>query len=586
MRQNVILLDRVFRFGLAGFLFYWGSLGFNMWTMMALYLLATSAVGHCAMYRFSERNHTLKTERYYLDQLPKNNPEPIIVFCPRGTILFQNDASKAILPGIKSFFDVFQEDPKQIINKELSISSTYIEENKTYQFEAKGVEENNHILTYGFNITDIIQSKEDLRLASITDELTGLGNRRQLNQIIDTSSNTLALITLDLVKFGEFNAFYGHHMGNTLLQCFADFLIEYEKDFDEACDLFRLQGNTFAILIHCEEGVICNEELPSRVHTLINTIRRHTFSIDDINVVMDARAGVAINTELDEKKDDAESLMGRAEATLQETKTRDLQYLFYRDIQGLRERYSENLYWSNKLKAMFIQQQDTAKLTAFYQPIFNFKTNRIEKYEALARIQEGEDIIPPFKFLDAAKQLHLLSNLTKEMINQSFKTIQGLTLECSINFTAQDLGDTSLLAYLEEACSAYAIAPSQVVIEILEDEDIYDFIETIHTLKTKGFKIAVDDFGVGYSNFKKLQQLDADYIKIDGSLVKNITTNPQDLDIIKSIVTYAKTIGAKTIAEFVSSEEIFDALKAIDVDYAQGYHIAAPSPKLQEKATV
>ena len=580
MRNNIIVLDRLFRFLMAGFLIYTGSLGMNLWSILALYLLASSLTGHCALYGLVEKNHTLKTERFYLDQLPKNNPEPILVFCSEGTILFQNSASKNILPGIKSFFDLFDEDPMTIIKQEQFTRAVYTENGKTYQFEAKGIENHNHILTYGFNITDIIRSKEELHVASITDELTGLGNRRQLNHIIDTSDSTLILVVLDMVKFGEFNAFYGHRMGNLLLKSFANFLRNYEQAFEEKCELFRLQSNTFALLIYCKNSTACERDFTSRVHTLIDTIRRHTFTVEEITTLLDVRAGVAVNLDTNNTNKSAQMLMGEAEATLQEAKKRDVQYLFYDDIKDIKERYSENLYWSHKLKSLLIHQQSEARLVAFFQPIYHFKTKRIEKYEALVRIQEKESIIPPFKFLDAAKQLHLLPHLTIQMIEQTFQILQGRSIECSINVTTQDLEDDTVIEHLQMACKRYDIDPSRVVLEILEDEDIYQFIPKIQALKADGFKIAIDDFGVGYSNFQKLQQLDANYIKIDGSLVKNIATNPHDLNIIDSIVTYAKTIGAKTIAEFVADEMIFTLLEKAGVDYAQGYYIAPPSSKL------
>ncbi len=110
---------------------------------------------------------------------------------------------------------------------------------------------------------------------------------------------------------------------------------------------------------------------------------------------------------------------------------------------------------------------------------------------------------------------------------------------------------------------------------------MYEYIDTISELKSKGFKLAIDDFGTGYSNFQKLQQLHVDYIKIDGSLVKNIAKNPNDLKIIQSICNYANAIGVKTIAEFVADKEIYELIKSSGVDYAQGYYIGEPNPNIE-----
>lgn len=156
-----------------------------------------------------------------------------------------------------------------------------------------------------------------------------------------------------------------------------------------------------------------------------------------------------------------------------------------------------------------------------------------------------------------------------------------LDLEFSINITAQDLHDKGFLEHLCRRIGDAGIARERVVLEILEDDSFLSELGRIERLKKLGFKIAIDDFGVGYSNFSKLQKLGADYIKIDGSLIKNLDRNENDREILKTILSYAKSIGARTIAEFVASEEIFAAIRALGVDYAQGYFIGRPAEALQ-----
>ena len=125
--------------------------------------------------------------------------------------------------------------------------------------------------------------------------------------------------------------------------------------------------------------------------------------------------------------------------------------------------------------------------------------------------------------------------------------------------------------------------PELIVFEILESEGINNFSEIISFIKAvkeMGCKIAIDDFGSGYSNFERISQLEVDYVKIDGSLIKNIDTNQNNEILVQTIVDFSKKIGIKTIAEFVHSESVYKKVKELGIDYAQGYYIGEPSPNL------
>ncbi len=173
------------------------------------------------------------------------------------------------------------------------------------------------------------------------------------------------------------------------------------------------------------------------------------------------------------------------------------------------------------------------------------------------------------------------------MINKSFDTFRDMDAEFSINLTIQDIMDSDLKAFIFEKLQESDIA-KRLVFEIVESEGIENFgkvIEFIEKVKSYGCKIAIDDFGTGYSNFEYLLQHKADYIKIDGSMIKDIDTNQDAQAVVSTIVDFAKKMNMKTIAEFVENETIQNIIIEMGIDYSQGYHFGAPQaePVIQKK---
>ena len=153
---------------------------------------------------------------------------------------------------------------------------------------------------------------------------------------------------------------------------------------------------------------------------------------------------------------------------------------------------------------------------------------------------------------------------------------------CSINLSGLSLGDEELLRFITQVFEKYpAIKPQHICFEITETAAIthlYNTIDFIKALKRKGFRIALDDFGSGFSSFAYLKNLPVDFLKIDGMFVRQIHTNPVDRAMVKSINEIGKLMGKKTIAEFVENEAILNCLRLLKVDYAQGHHVGRARP--------
>lgn len=244
--------------------------------------------------------------------------------------------------------------------------------------------------------------------------------------------------------------------------------------------------------------------------------------------------------------------------------------------------YEKNILQTFKLKKAL----ENDRIVPYYQAIYNLKTDKIEKYEALVRsIDEDGVVISPFYFLDISKKSKQYLKLTKEVVKKSFDYFKDKDFEFSVNLTLEDIKNQNISSYIIEMLKVYNIA-SRVVFEIVESEGIDDFTQInnfIDNVRKLGCKIAIDDFGSGYFNFEYLIKLNADYIKIDGSLIKDILINKNNQEIVITIVDFAKRQGFKTIAEFVSSKEIFEKVKELGIDYAQGYYINEPKLLIKEE---
>jgi len=235
-----------------------------------------------------------------------------------------------------------------------------------------------------------------------------------------------------------------------------------------------------------------------------------------------------------------------------------------------------------KLKTLHLIKNNL--IIPFFQPILDIKTGEIVKYEVLARGNLSGKIALPFEFLPAAEILQILPIITRMIISESFKFFEDKPLiKFSINITEFDLIDPSFSDFIQNKTKEFNIQASNVTLELLENIksiNITHYNEMISNLKDLGFSIAIDDFGIENSNFSRLMAIDCDYLKIDAIFIKDIHKNHKNQTIVESIVNVAQVLKIKTIAEYVESKEIFECIKSLGVDFAQGYYIGKPSSKI------
>jgi len=538
-------------------------------------LFYTGESGYCAVYHMLGVNRQFATANHFLSELPRHNDEPVLVFNRRGELLFQNDSSKKKVPGVRSLDDilreniavVFEHDAESLPDLRLSAGE------QIYRFHAKRDVKNDLLYMYGTDVTDLEAKKARLQHEVITDALTGIGNRHKL---VSDEAFHKALISIDIARFAEVNSFLGHRNADRYLVTFTRLLNDFIKAHYYPMEVYRIGGDIFTIAVGCaaeDEGKF-REELGAFTEELVDYFGEVELQVEGVDVSIDIVAGVAF------RESSGKNTFKDSQTALLEAKKHRTKFVVYDDLGAIEKQYEANIYWSKRLKSIF-QDPSAPGVIPYYQPIYNLSEGRVEKFESLARVVEGDRVISPLTFIASAKKTKLIPKLTAKMLDRSLAEVAKAGYEVSINVTLEDFENKILSRTLEKWTGYHGIEPSKIVVEVLEDEEMYDYVDYLKELRNDGYKIAIDDFGTGYSNFAKLQAIGADYIKIDGSLVKHVDQNPNDAALIRSIVEYARSIGAKTVAEYVHSASVFETVRALGVDYAQGYYIGEPSRDIE-----
>jgi diguanylate cyclase (GGDEF)-like protein len=412
-----------------------------------------------------------------------------------------------------------------------------------------------------------MQTKK-LKETLVRERLTGLPNRLQFLEDIHNSkgkkSRHLALINID--SFKDINDFYGHSIGDSLL-------IKLAKKINLFCTnrefiVYKLPSDEYAIFTALD---IEPSAFTKRISELLREIQKEEYFINDNAIFITVSCGIASN------EDD---LIIKADMALQIAKNSKTSLVIYDELIDTKETVNKNIQGVSLLKDAIAND----KIHPYFQPIYNPHTKKVEKYEALVRIiTKSGDVIPPYSFLDIAIKSKLYHHITYIMIEKTFAFFETKEeYEFSINLSINDILNKKTVAFILDKLAAYKY-PNRVVFEILESNEIEnyeDIKEFIKKVKKYQAKIAIDDFGSGYSNFSHVLELNVDYLKIDASLVKNITSDENAKKITQTIVTFAQNIGLETIAEYVEDEEAFTLLIELGVDFIQGYYIGRPAPLL------
>jgi len=417
------------------------------------------------------------------------------------------------------------------------------------------------------DITELEESREKLYYLLNYDSLTGLPNRNKLINDIKLM-NYPALCVIDISDFNKVNELFGEDCGDEILKQISKKLKFAVKEGIP----YRIQSDEFAILFDLSSEEDNEERLFEVIKRVLNLLETSSYSCDDMSIYLNFYAGIV------KTKEDREKILSHAEFALKEAKKRRQKLL---ELQIRKEeeekKHIENVFLLKKIK--FALAND--KIVPYYQPILNNKTGKIEKFEALARmIDEEGKVIPPGKFLPLVKRAGIYPEITLKILKNVMQDFEGLPFDVSVNISFEDLINEKSLKVIFDMLKTSSMS-DRLIFEILETEEIesyellYRFVKEV---KSFNCKFAIDDFGTGYSNLENLLKFNVDYLKIDGSIIKRLPNEESARILVEAIVDFSRRLGIKTVAEFVSDEEIFSEVKRLGIDYSQGWYIGKPEP--------
>lgn len=463
-----------------------------------------------------------------------------------------------ILFSIVIFIALFIEFDRHLVKpiKNFIANLNYISNNKDI---TKRVGTNNEITEIDSMQSVFNNMLDSLEYQFYHDELTTLPNRKKLIETLSSDKDSILMI-INIDKFQHINDLYGDKIGNDIIKNTANII---KENVSKEAILFKLHADEYAIY---QPSEVVYEEIKDLALHLANCIENHTFIINDNEIYVNATIGVAYGTSF---------LLHNADMALKLAKKTRKKYLIYNSSMNIEHEYAQNLKWSKKIKDAI----ENDKIEPLFQPIVDTKTSKIVKYEALIRmIDEDGEYVAPIHFLELAKKNKLYPKLTKIVIEKTFNIFKNIDAQVSINLSVQDILNEDVYSTIIQKLHEYKLG-DKIVFELIESEGIENFdeiIEFISEVKKTGAKISIDDFGTGYSNFEYIMKLKVDYIKIDASMIKDIDKNINSQMVTGTIIDFAKKMDIQTIAEFVHSQSVFEVVKEMGIDFAQGYYFGKP----------
>jgi diguanylate cyclase (GGDEF)-like protein len=428
----------------------------------------------------------------------------------------------------------------------------------------------------------------ELEYYAVHDPLTGLHNRRQFNDILcyeigrsERHKHEFSVLMLDLDDFKDINDSYGHPTGDTALCAIANALLEHTRKGDLCA---RIGGDEFAIILTetGPEGARVVAENVSRALREMAIIsaqgnRFHlTVSIGVSSYPIDGKTIDTLLEGVDAAMYKAKDMGKDSVCTFDANETRVSIRETRDNAENLREALKEG------------------RIVPYYQSIVDCQSGELFAFETLARLKapNGETTSAAM-FIETIDKYGMARELDLAMINNSFAAKRACmdakrpeaNAKIFINLSVQEIQGRGILGYAEELCQKLELPPESIVFELLERDAIGDMTNMrrfLANLRRKGFAFALDDFGTGYNSFHYLRELRFEYVKIDGAFVRNILNSKVDYALVHNLSRLCQDIDILTVAEFVENQEIWEALKDMGINYAQGYHISMPLPDMKQ----
>lgn len=431
------------------------------------------------------------------------------------------------------------------------------------------------------DVTEQHRLSREIEYQATHDELTGLGNRRAfelaLMKCFERTRDTQhrhVVCYLDLDEFKVVNDTCGHTAGDELLRQIARLFTDGLREEDHLC---RLGGDEF--------GIILTHQTVDRALAVAERLQlslaAYRFAWRDQSFGVGVSIGMVV---LDSLSESVGALLQAADSACYVAKDagRGRIHVYASDDPALAQRYGV-MEWVSRIEHAL--QHD--RFVLFAQPIVPVGAHTTQGLhcEILLRMQDGQGaLVSPGLFMPAVERYHLAPRVDRWVVSHALQWLaqhQTQIEQCSINLSGQSLGDSVFMAFVLKCLDDAAMPYDKVCFEITETAAISNLQTANHfiaTLRQRGCKLSLDDFGSGLSSFAYLRNLPVDVLKIDGQFVKDIAHDPISLAMVKSIHEIGCLMGKQTVAEFVESDAILERLRDIGVHYAQGYAVGYPVP--------
>ena len=415
------------------------------------------------------------------------------------------------------------------------------------------------------NNTQLLENATSKNINSyFRDQLTSLPNIYQLQKDLLENENA-GLVFLKIDNFVTINSFYGFIVGDFVIEQVTHYL---EKNIKNIV-LYRNTGAEFILLL---ENNISFYDLKEYLIELYDTCKGLVVKYQEHNIHPEFTLASCANKNTD-------SLLSKVSMAMKYACDNRLPFWIYEDRMHFYNEYEKNM----ETAAVIRSALDNQRIIPYFQAIVDNENMKVVKFECLARLIDANgNIVSPNIFIDIAKKIKVYNLITRTIIDQSFAVFEKNDYEFNINLSIEDIMNSEIFDFIILKLKSSNIA-DKVTFELLESEAVKDFDKLkrfIDEVKRYGAKIAIDDFGSGYSNFAYITKIDVDYIKIDGSLISDIDTNKNSYMVVESIVHFAKKFKIQTVAEYVHSSTIVDKVKELKIDFSQGFIIDKPSPEI------
>lgn len=425
------------------------------------------------------------------------------------------------------------------------------------------------------DITDWKQKEEQIYQLANFDPLTGLPNRHLFHDLAEKAiiqgqadGKSVGVLLMDLDRFKEINDTLGHHRGDILLQKVAERLKKavFEKD-----TIARMGGDEFGIVL-----LLADPDHAVIVAQKLLTALFEPFEIEGLPIVVEGSIGLAFSPD---HGANADSLTQRADIAMYTSKKKKLDYVVYHP--DLDEHSPRRLALMGELRSAI----ENRELFLNYQPIVDLKKGKISGVEALVRWNHPKlGPVPPDQFIPAAEQSGLIKLLTQFVLKESLSQItawsgEGKLLTVSVNLSHRNLSDPFFPSYLNLTLGSSGISSGLINFEITEST-IMTNVETVTNIiqdfNQQGFSFSIDDFGAGFTSLGHLTRLAVKCIKIDRTFIKDLHANPENQQVVRSMIDLAHNLQLKVVAEGVEEQKSLDWLSGRGCDEAQGYFIGKP----------